>query len=253
MKNMSPVIEATHLSVRYGETEALRDISFSIEKGDVVGLVGPNGGGKTTLVKALLGLVPKTEGTILFFGKGMKHVDRFSKVGYLPQQQSGINRLFPATVGEVVFLGLLPGKGRPKSITRADTQKIDDTLSLLGILPLKNKTLFELSGGEQQKALLARALVSRPELLILDEPSTALDPSSREDFFKVIRTLNQEKKITILLITHDTGYIGEYANKLLYIDRTLVFFGNISDFCPQGDIASCFEKSAHHIVWHQHM
>lgn len=245
---MSTVIQATNLTVRYGQTEALRKISFTIKKGDFIGLVGPNGGGKTTLAKTVLGLIPKTEGKILLFGKELKNFDEFSKIGYLPQKQSGINQLFPTIVSEVVFLGLLSQKRRPKRISKKDEQKIDQTLSLLGILNLKNKMLSELSGGQQQKVLLARALVSRPELLILDEPSTALDPASREDFFKLMQKLNQETRTTIILITHDTDYIGQYANKLLYIDHQLVFFGKISDFCPHGDIASCFEKSDRHII-----
>lgn len=249
---MSTVIQVINLSVFYGQTEALHDISFSVEKGDFVGLVGPNGGGKTTLTKTVLGLIPKKEGKILLFGKELKIFNDFSKIGYLPQKQSSINQLFPATVGEIVFLGLLSQKRRPKKISQEDGHKIDQTLLFLGILDLKNKMLSELSGGQQQRALLARALVSNPELLILDEPSTALDPSSREDFFKLVQKLNQETKTTIILITHDTGYIGQYANKLLYIDRKLVFFGKISDFCPQGNITSCFEKSDRHIIWHQH-
>jgi len=249
---MNTVINAVNLSVRYGETEALHDISFSLEKGDFVGLVGPNGGGKTTLVKAVLGLIPKTDGTVLLFEKELNSFDEFSRIGYLPQKQSGINQLFPATVGEVVFLGLLSQKKRPKRILQQDEQKIDEVLSFLGILNLKDKMLSALSGGQQQRVLLARALVSCPELLILDEPSTALDPSSREDFFKLVQKLNQEMKTTIIIITHDTGYIGQYANKLLYIDRKLVFFGKISDFCQQGDVASYFEKSDSHIIWHQH-
>lgn len=249
---MSTIIQATNLTVRYGQTEALHDISFSIEKGDFVGLVGPNGGGKTTLAKVVLGLIPKTKGKVMLFGKELKNGDGLSKIGYLPQKQSSINQLFPATVGEVVFLGLLSDKRRPKRISQEDGQKIDRTLSLLGILNLKNKMLSELSGGQQQRALLARALVSNPELLILDEPSTALDPSSRKDFFKLAQKLNQETKTTIILITHDTGYIGQYANKLLYIDRKLVFFGKISDFCPRGDVSLRFEKSDRHIIWHQH-
>ncbi len=249
---MSIIIETKNLVVHYGQTEALHDISFAIEKGDFVGLVGPNGGGKTTLAKAILGLVQNTDGKIFLFGKELKKFVDFAKIGYLPQKQSSINQLFPATVKEVVFLGLLSQKKRPKRICEKDEKKIDQTLMLLGISDLKNKILSELSGGQQQKVLLARALVSAPEILILDEPSTALDPSSREDFFKLLQTLNQKTKTTIVLITHDTGYVGQYANKLLYIDRQLVFFGSIADFCPQGDVASYFEKSDRHIIWHQH-
>lgn len=249
---MSSIIEVKNLAVHYGQTEALQDISFVLERGDFIGLVGPNGGGKTTLAKAILGLIPNTSGKIFLFGKKLKDFNGFQKIGYLPQKQSSINQLFPATVGEIVFLGLLSQKKRPKIISREDIQKIDETLSMLGILNLKNKMISELSGGQQQKTLLARALVSQPELLILDEPSTALDPASRQDFFKLLQTLNQKLKTTIILITHDTGYIGQYANKLLYIDRKLVFFGKISDFCPKDEIASCFEKSDKHIIWHQH-
>jgi len=249
---MKIVIDINNLSVYYGQNKVFDNISFAAEKGDFVGLVGPNGGGKTTLAKAILGLIPKTKGRILFFGKELRKFDEFSKIGYLPQKQSSINQLFPATVGEVVFLGLLSQKRRPKRISQEDGRQIDQTLSLLRILNLKNKMLSELSGGQQQKALLARALVSNPELLILDEPSTALDPVSRKDFFKLVKKLNQEAKTTIILITHDTGYIGQYANKLLYIDRKLVFFGKISDFCQGTDISSCFEKSDRHIIWHQH-
>lgn len=249
---MNSIIEVINLTVNYDEIEAIKSVSFSVKKGDFVGLVGPNGGGKTTLAKAILGLIPKRKGKIFLFGKEQKNFNQFSKIGYLPQKQSNINQLFPATVEEIVFLGLLSQKKRPKIFSKQDKEKIDETLSFLKIFNLKNKILFDLSGGQQQKVFLARALVSDPQLLILDEPSTALDPASREDFFKLVKKLNQEKKTTVILITHDTGYIGSYANKLLYIDRRLVFFGRISDFCQDGDIASCFEKSDRHIIWHQH-
>lgn len=249
---MNSIIEVINLTVNYDEIEAIKSVSFSVKKEDFVGLVGPNGGGKTTLAKAILGLIPKRKGKIFLFGKEQKNFNQFSKIGYLPQKQSNINQLFPATVEEIVFLGLLSQKKRPKIFSKQDKEKIDETLSFLKIFNLKNKILFALSGGQQQKVFLARALVSDPQLLILDEPSTALDPASREDFFKLVKKLNQEKKTTVILITHDIGYIGSYANKLLYIDRRLVFFGRISDFCQDGDIASCFEKNDRHIIWHQH-
>ncbi len=249
---MDIILEVKNLNVKYEQTEALQNVSFAIERGDFVGLAGPNGGGKTTLAKTVLGLINEYSGEIYFFGKKQKNSDYFKKVGYLPQKQSSINQLFPVSVGEIVLLGLLSQKTMPKFFTHTDKKLINTTLSKLGILELKNKMFSELSGGQQQKVLLARALASNPEILILDEPSTALDPASREDFFKIIQTLNQEFKTTIILITHDTGYIGQYANKLLYIDRKVLFFGKISDFCPHSDINSCFEKNEHHIIWHQH-
>jgi zinc transport system ATP-binding protein len=249
---MGPIIEVKNLSIRYGATEAVNNISCSIEKGDFIGLVGPNGGGKTTLAKTILGLIPSHSGKILLFGENLKGFTDYSKIGYLPQKHTGINPLFPAAVAEVILLGILSVKKWPKKINQNDWRKVDNLCESLGIANLKDKLISELSGGQQQKVMLARALVSEPELLILDEPSTALDPASREDFFTRLKELNSQKQTTIILITHDTGYIGQYANKLLYIDRKLVFFGKIADFCPSGEIESCFEKSGQHIIWHQH-
>jgi zinc transport system ATP-binding protein len=249
---MSVIINVQNLFVRYGQTEAVSDISCKIEKGDFIGLVGPNGAGKTTLAKAILGLIPFSSGKLSLFGQSQKIFRAYEKIGYLPQKHSGINQLFPASVEEVVLLGLLSTKKMLRIITKEDSDKVASILEIFNIASSKNKMFLELSGGQQQKVLLARALVSSPEVLIFDEPSTALDPESRDGFFELIQKINKENQTTIILITHDTGYIGKYANKLLYIDRKLVFFGNISDFCPSGDIRSCFEKSDKHIIWHQH-
>lgn len=249
---MNPILDVRNLSVRYGQTEAITDISFSIEKGDFIGLVGPNGGGKTSLVKAILGLIPVHSGTISLFGRAQKQFSDFSRIGYLPQKQTGINPLFPASVEEVIFLGLLSRKPWPKRITKEDTKTVAKIIDTLKITELKQKMLSELSGGQQQKVLLARSLVSEPELLILDEPSTALDPESRTQFFTLINDLNKTMHVTIILITHDTGYIGKYANNILYVDRRLVFYGKIEEFCPDREMSSCFEKSDKHVIWHQY-
>lgn len=249
---MTTIIETKNVSVYYGQTEALKDISFIIEKGDFIGLAGPNGAGKTTLIKAILGLLPISKGKIKLFGKARENFNDWDKIGYLPQKFSTINVLFPATVDEVVMLGLLSQKKWPKQMTKIDLVRTDEILQELGIHRLKKRMLSELSGGQQQKVLLARAIVSKPEVLIFDEPSTALDPESRNDFFQLIYKLNKEKGVAIILITHDTGYIGNYANKLLYIDRKLVHFGEISEFCSSEKNKSYFEKSDNHIIWHQH-
>lgn len=249
---MTAQMHIHNLSVWYGATQALQNISCDIEQGDFVGLVGPNGGGKTTLAKTLLGLIPVQSGTIKLFHQNIQQFHDFHKIGYLPQKHTGINSLFPASVEEVVLLGLLSTKKWPKRVIMSDWKQVYDMLKKLEIYHLKGKLISELSGGQQQKVFLARALISQPEILILDEPSTALDPSSREQFFTYLKELNYETKTTIVLITHDTGYVGKYANKLLYIDRKLVFFGKITDFCPSGEIASCFERSDKHIIWHQH-
>lgn len=249
---MSSIIETKNLSVRYGQTEALKNISFAIEKGDFVGLAGSNGAGKTTLIKAILGLLPISKGKIELFGKTKQKFNDWGKIGYLPQKFSTINALFPATVDEVVMLGLLSQKKFPKRITASDHKRVDETLQELGISDFKKRMLSVLSGGQQQKVLLARALVSNPEILIFDEPSTALDPESRESFFQLIQKLNKQNGVAIVLITHDTGYIGQYANKLLYIDKSLIYFGKFSDFCASEKMNSYFGKYEQHVICHQH-
>jgi zinc transport system ATP-binding protein len=249
---MTTVIETSNISVHYSNSEAITDISFRIESGDFVGLAGPNGAGKTTLVKAILGLVPLSKGHIELLGQTQKSFRAWDKIGYLPQKASTINPLFPATVDEIVMLGLISKRTYPKRISKNDKERTDAVLRELGIHKLKKKMFSELSGGQQQKVLLARALVSKPEVLIFDEPSTALDPESRESFFKMLERLNKEIGITILFITHDTGYIGQYANKLMYIDKSLIYYGKFSDFCKSEKMNEYFGTYEHHVICHQH-
>ncbi|EKE11359.1 MAG: hypothetical protein ACD_15C00101G0007 [uncultured bacterium] len=249
---MSEIIKVENLSFSYGQSEILKNISFVVEKGDFVGLAGPNGAGKTTLVKALLGLLSPTQGKIEFFERKHGVFSDWGKIGYLPQKNPTINPLFPATVSEIVSLGLLSQKKWPKRLTAADKKKTDAVLRQLDILHLEKKMFSELSGGQQQKTLLARSLASNPEILIFDEPSTALDPESRESFFSLMQHLNEKHQITIILITHDTSYIGRYANKLLYLDKELIYFGNFSTFCQSDKMKSYFGKYEQHIICHQH-
>lgn len=248
---MAAIAELKKVFVSYGQTLALADISFSVEQGDFIGFVGPNGAGKTTLIKAILGLVPVSSGSIELFGMPQKKFTDWGKIGYLPQQLSSINRLFPATVEEVILVGLLSQKKFPKRISKTDMAKVNEIAEQLKIADLKKRMLSELSGGQQQRVMLARALVALPRLLIFDEPSTALDPDSREFFFELIGEMNKKNGIAIILITHDTGYIGHYAKKLLYVDKELVYYGYFSDFCKSEKMGEYFGKHQH-IICHQH-
>lgn len=252
MENQKEILKVTNLSSSYGETEALKNVSFEIKKGDFVALIGPNGAGKTTLIKAILGLVGKKSGEIELFGEKIENFSSWRRIGYLPQRVNNFNQLFPAKVGEVVGLGLLSQKKYPKEITEEDKKKVNETLSFLGIGGLKDKSITELSGGQQQRVFLARALVSNPELLILDEPSTALDSETRVSFLKLIERLNKEMNTSIIIITHDTVQTGEYANKLLFIDREIKFFGNFSDFCHSEDMEKYFGHFTGHLICHHH-
>ncbi len=246
------VLSAEGLLFRHNSTEVLKDISFRLQAGDYVGIVGPNGSGKTTLIKLFLGLLQPNEGTISLFGVQPSAFREWRKVGYLPQRITSFNPHFPAAVREIVALGLLSTKGFPKRVTRDDDRAIDKALILLDILDIKNDLIGELSGGQQQRVLIAKAIVSEPELLILDEPTTALDPDAREKFFGTLQSLNEMQRVTIIIITHDIGSIGKYASRLLYLDKRIVFYGGFDAFCASGDMANYFGEHSQHIICHRH-
>jgi len=246
------IISVKNLSFSYGGAYALDNVSFDIKGGDYIALVGPNGAGKTTLIKILLGLEKSGGGAIKIFGRDISGFNQWDKIGYLPQKINSFNPLFPATAGEVVALGLLSRKKYPKQLNKNDHLAIDNILAIFGISDLKNRLVSELSGGQQQRVFLARAMVSDPSLLILDEPSAALDPQIRDSFFEIIKKINKEKGTTIILITHDIGQVGEYAGKLLYLDRKVVFYGKFSDFCLSTEMTERFGNFSQHIICHQH-
>ena len=246
------VLSVHELFFQYNSAEILSNISFRLQGGDYLGIVGPNGSGKSTLIKLTLGLLQPSKGAIKLFGINMTNFADWHKVGYLPQRINSLNPHFPATVREIVGLGLLSAKSYPRRITKNDEKAINNALGLVDILDIKNKLIGELSGGQQQRVLIARALVNEPELLILDEPTTALDPEAREKFFNTLKDLNEHKKVTLIIITHDIGTIGKYASRLLYLDKQVVFYGGFDDFCVSSEMSSYFGEYSQHVICHRH-
>lgn len=246
------ILSIEGLSFRYNSLEVLSNISFSINAGDYIGLVGPNGSGKTTIIKIILGLIEPEKGSVSLFGTNPSAFKDRHKIGYLPQKLTNFNPHFPATVKEVVSLGLSSKKGFPKRVAKDDEALINEAMALTDVLNIKDAMIGDLSGGQQQRVLVARAIVNKPELLILDEPTTALDPETREKFFRTLQELNQNKKVTIILVTHDIGSIGKYASKLLYLDKRIVFYGSFEDFCSSVDMGSYFGEFAQHLICHRH-
>jgi zinc transport system ATP-binding protein len=245
------IFSVQRLSFQFNSLEVLSDISFSVNVGDYIGLVGPNGSGKTTLVKIILGLMKPMKGEISLFDENSWKFKDWHRIGYLPQRTL-FNPYFPATVGEIISLGLFSRKRFFQGIGRPEEKKIDEAMRLMDISGIKNKLIGDLSGGQQQRVLVARAIVNEPELLILDEPTTALDPETRERFFHTLQELNHNKKVTIVLVTHDIGSIGKYASRLLYLDKRIIFYGSFDDFCSSADMGSYFGEFAQHLICHRH-
>jgi zinc transport system ATP-binding protein len=219
------IISVKSLGFSYDGSPALfEDISFEIEKGDFIAIAGPNGAGKSTLVKLMVGVLQPNSGTISIAP------EYIGRLGYMPQKPSLSINNFPATVEEVVSTGILLKKSFPKGYTRRDKQLVKEAMILLQIENLAGKRIGELSGGQQQRVLLARAFASSPEILILDEPTGALDPQTRGCFYATLKELNEKRGTTILMITHDTHSLDQFAQKLLFIDRCIEYFGDFESF-----------------------
>jgi len=236
------VIRVHHLTFSYNGLEAISDISFIVQKGDFLGIVGPNGSGKSTLVKSILGILRPQRGSIEIFGQPLDQFHQWNRIGYLPQHIKALDHHFPSTVEETVLLGGV----------KTDRGRLQDILNSLHIAHLSNRLIGELSYGEQQRTMLARALINHPELLVFDEPTTALDPETRQIFYSLIARMNHNDGVTIILITHDTGIIGHYARNLLYLDKKLIFFGTFEDFCHSSEMTGFFGSDSQHIICHQH-
>ena len=246
---MPSVIEAENLQFAYVRVPVLEGVSFSVQAGDYVGIIGPNGGGKTTLLKLLLGL-EKGKGQIKLFGQPLDAFKAWYKIGYLAQKSPVAQSRFPVSAEEVVLMGLSARHGSGVSV--GELKQVHEAMQKTRTRDYAGRIFHDLSIGQQQRVLLARALVSNPQLLILDEPSTALDPESREMFFNLLGDLNARQGVTILLITHDTGEVGKYISKFMYIDKTLVFYGTKEEFCHSPEVAAKLGPFAQHTIDHLH-
>ncbi|WP_162140121.1 metal ABC transporter ATP-binding protein [Haploplasma axanthum] len=207
-------VTVCNLTVRFGKYEALKDVSFSLKKGDFLNVIGPNGSGKTTLIEVLTNLTTPSSGSITINEK---------KVGYLPQKLQ-TKKNFPITVKEVIYGGL------DKIEKESTDNEIKKWLEIMNISHLINENMSILSGGQQQRVYIIRALISNPDLLILDEPTSALDPEFREGFYLFLNSLQKERNMTIINVTHDLSDTLKDNSLILYIDQEVKFFGESKEF-----------------------
>ena len=213
-----------NLSVGYDNRAILKNLNFSINRGEYLCIVGENGAGKSTLMKTLLHLLPLVSGKILL-GDGLIE----NEIGYLPQKNEE-QKGFPASVYEVVLSGRLNGRGWKPFYRKEDKEAAAEKMEMLGITDLARQCFRDLSGGQQQRALLARALCATKSLLLLDEPVTGLDPIVTGEFYDLIRKINQESNIAVVMVSHDIETAVENASHILHLQETVRFFGTAEDY-----------------------
>lgn len=212
MLAMNALVDIRDLSVSYDGTPALCSVDLTIYEHDFLGVIGPNGGGKTTLVKSILGMVTYS-GTIRYTGESTKE-----KIGYLPQQRN-FDVDFPISVNELILSGLQSQKGLIRRYTTRDRQHAAKLMQLCGIEDVARSAVGRISGGQLQRALLCRAMISQPRLLILDEPANFVDNHFERQLYAILREANE--RMAIVMVSHDLSAIGQVAKRIVHVERHL--------------------------------
>lgn len=233
-KEHQSVYDVRDLGFSYGETSVFDHVTFRVQSGEVLGIVGPNGGGKTTLLELLLGILRPAHGVILLNGRPLDRSFAEAVIGYVPQRLQRIDPDFPATVQEVLSA----------SLPNYDEMRIAEVLASLGITHLRNRLFGQLSGGERQRVLIAAALVRKPSVLLLDEPTSAIDDLAKNTFSQLIKQL-KEQGIAIIIVTHDLDLVADDADTLLCVNRRIVCHGETRHILKTTDLAAAFGRSAH--------
>ncbi|HEX2408087.1 MAG TPA: metal ABC transporter ATP-binding protein [Nitrososphaeraceae archaeon] len=238
-----PLVSVQSLSYNYNSEMVLENVSFNVEEGDFLGIIGPNGAGKTTLFQCILGLLNTYSGRITILNEDVKKNKKiFTKIGYIPQKKS-IDEKFPLTVEELVSLSLT---------RKASMNIVYEILKQVGLYNMKNKLIGQLSGGQQQRVLIAKALVNKPIILMLDEPTNELDQKSQDDFYFLLKELNEKNKITIIWTSHDMNAVNKYASKVSCINKRMFFHGDKEEFFSNEDHLKNYSESPMQIHMHAH-
>ncbi|MBU1000385.1 metal ABC transporter ATP-binding protein [Patescibacteria group bacterium] len=223
------IVQFDRVCFSYTTEGVIKDVSLEIHKGDYVGIVGPNGGGKTTLLKLILRLLQPNSGIVKLFGIDIKNFKDWSKIGYVPQK-TYIEMNFPITVEEFVSMGRYGKRGLFLFPTKEDAEKTRTALKQVDMLKYKDRQINDLSGGQQQRVFIARALASEPEIIFLDEPMVGVDIKTQKQFYSFLQKLNKDLKLTLVLVTHELDVVTHEATKLGYINRTLEYYGDPKGF-----------------------
>ncbi|MHA1975192.1 MAG: metal ABC transporter ATP-binding protein [Candidatus Hodarchaeales archaeon] len=227
IETLTPLICIKDVDVAYQNTVALIDVNLDIYQGEIIGICGPNGSGKSTLLKTILGLLKPLRGDIRFYDCTSAKITKRKNIGYVPQIRT-IDRNFPALVKDVVAMGRYHEVGFLKRI-RGDDPIVEKALKNVGMWNFRDRPIGHLSGGQQQKVMIARALSSNPEILLLDEPTAALDFRTQKSIMELIKKLHDEINLTILMVTHNMSFLKSYTSRVVCLDKKIVWKGYPDD------------------------
>jgi ABC-type Mn2+/Zn2+ transport system ATPase subunit len=227
------------LCVKANGSHLVENVSFSIEEGSIVAIIGPNGAGKTTLIKAVLGLIPYETGSVNMFGKPFSHNNSHVRVGYVPQKIE-FDRTFPLTVSELIRFTVPPFYSLPFCDRSGEEARINTLLETVGMHDLVDRNIGSLSGGELQRVMIAKAIVNDPQILFLDEPASGVDIEGQERFYDLVRRLNKEKGLTVILISHDLNVVYRFADNVLCMNRRLICSGKPAEALTDKVIKSVY-------------
>lgn len=236
------IISLEHVAYRYENQNVFEDVNFKVYERDFVGLIGSNGAGKTTLLKLMVGLLKPASGEVRLFGTPVRQFKDWERIGYVPQKNS-FNPLFPATVMEVVQSGMYNRRKMFRRLTHEDKEKCLDALKVMKIENLADKRIGQLSGGQQQRAFLARAMVNKPELLILDEPTVGIDIETQKDFFKLLQHLHAHHEMTFIMVSHDLELVNSWLGS-----EPVQCCGKLNFYRKHSHDQPCIEQDLTHSV-----
>ncbi len=236
------IIEIKNVSFSYDGNEVLKNINLNIHKGDYLGIVGSNGSGKTTLLKIILGLLTPLSGSVKLFGQDSFNFKDRQKIGYVPQKATHFDANFPATVTEVVLMGRYAKRGLFHRVTEEDRVKTATALTQVEMSDYKDRLISDLSGGQQQRVFIARALAAEPKILFLDEATIGVDKEAKHEFYTLLKRLNQELRLTVILVTHDIEGVANEAMHIACIDCTLFFHNSVEEYLKETSSSRMREK-----------
>lgn len=249
-KDVIPVLEVRNVYVTRSNSLVIENANFIVQQGDYVGVVGPNGGGKTTLLLTILGLLPRQRGDIHLFGEDIGSFSSWEKVAYLSQDVINFNTSFPLSVKELVSLGRVNRNNIGRTLKQEDFEAVEHALDFMGISDIADRRIGQLSGGQKQRVFVAKAVVRNPEIILLDEPVVGVDANTQERFYKKLSTLNTEKGITIMMVTHDLTAVFRQMSQIICVNKRINIAEITDDLEPDKCLRNAYGEHFH-LVSHE--